>query len=127
MDKEVTFRLDLPLKSKARPRFANGHAFMPKDYKDWQTNARRLLRTAWEATDLGVLEHCEIHVEAHGPGRSDPDNLIGALLDSMQPDRRSGWEGVIKDDRVTVVPVISFRWIRSKQQFWDVRVLTRVG
>ena len=124
--KEISFRLDLPLKSKARPRVARGHAYMPKEYKEWQANARRLIKMAWDSSDLGVLEHCEIHVVAHGPGRSDPDNLIGALLDAMQPCKRTGWDGVIKDDRVTVVPVITFRWVRSKEQFWDVKVLTRV-
>lgn len=100
---------------------------MPKEYKEWQTKARRLLRMVWDSHELGPLEHCEIHVEAHGPGRCDPDNLIGALLDAMQPCKRTGWEGVIKDDRVTVVPVISFRWIRDKNQFWDVRILTGVN
>lgn len=127
MTNEISFRLDVPLKSKARPRVARGHAYMPKEYKTWQANARRLLRVIWDSHDLGVLDHCEIHVVAHGPGRCDPDNLIGALLDAMQPDKKTGWEGVIKDDRVTVVPVISFAWKRSKAEFWDIRILTGVS
>lgn len=127
MSKEISFRLNLPLKSKARPRFGKGRTFMPASYREWQTKARRLLRMVWDSSDLGVLEHCEIHVVAHGPGRSDPDNLIGALLDALQPDKHTGWEGVIKDDRVTVVPVITFRWVKSKEQFWDVRILTGVS
>ena len=124
--REVQFRLDLDLKSKARPRFARGKAYMDTSYQVWQRCCRRLLKMIWDTNDLGVLDNCEIHVEAHGPGRADPDNLIGALLDAMQPHPKSGWEGVIKDDRVTVVPVISFRWIRDKNQFWDVTLRTRV-
>ena len=80
----------------------------------------------WDANDLGVLTCCEIHVVAHGAGRCDADNLIGALLDCMTPDKKTGWEGIIKDDRVTNVPVISFAWTRSKEEFWDVRILTGV-
>lgn len=120
---EVRFRLDLPLMSKARPRFGQGRSYLPAPYRAWKDRARRLLRFFWETSQLPTLTQCEVHVVAHGPGRCDADNLIGALLDSMIPDKRSGFAGCIKDDRVTVVNHISFRWIRSKDQFWDIRIV----
>ena len=63
--------------------------------------------------ELPVLTQFELYVEAHGPGRCDADNLIGSLLDAGLPDKRSQFEGCWKDDRVTVVPYISFRWVRT--------------
>lgn len=125
--KELTFRLDLPLMSKARPRFGKGRSYLPAPYREWKNKARRLLRLFWEANDLETLEQFELHVEAHGPGRCDADNLIGSILDAGLPDKKTGFVGCWRDDRVTVIPFISFRWIRSKQQFWDVRIVARVA
>lgn len=119
---EFNFRLDLPLISKARPRFGKGHSYLPQKYRDWKHSARERLKGLWTEFGLDTLEHFEIEVEAHGPGRCDADNLIGALLDAGLPDKKTGWSGAWKDDRVTVIPYISFRWIRDKEQFWDVRI-----
>ena len=123
---EIRFRLDLPLMSKARPRFGQGRSYLPGPYRKWKDDARRLLRYFWETNGLETLTHFDLHVEAHGPGRCDADNLIGSLLDAGLPDKKSGWAGAWKDDRVTVVPYISFRWIRDKKQFWDVCIQPRV-
>lgn len=122
MVREIEFRLDLPLKSKARPRFGGKRAFMPRDYVDWKNQARDHLKQFWVDFDLPTLEQFEMEVEAHGPGRCDADNLLGALLDSGIPDKKTGWAGAWKDDRVTVIPFVSLRWIRSKEQFWIVRL-----
>ena len=120
--REFSFRLPLPLKSKARPRFGKGRSFMPKDYMDWKNAARDHLKQYWVDFDLPTLEHFELRVEAHGPGRCDADNLIGSLLDSGLPDKKTGWAGAWKDDRVTVIPYISFRWVRDKEQYWDITI-----
>ena len=109
--------------SKARPRFGQGRSYLPANYRKWKEDARRLLRYFWRTNDLPVLTQFELYVEAHGPGRCDADNLIGSLLDAGLPDKRSQFEGCWKDDRVTVVPYISFRWVRDKKQFWDVLIL----
>lgn len=122
MVREIEFRLDLPLKSKARPRFGGKRAFMPRDYVDWKNQARDHLKQLWVDFDLETLTQFEMEVEAHGPGRCDADNLLGALLDSGIPDKKTGWAGAWKDDRVTVIPFVSLRWIRSKEQFWVVRL-----
>ncbi len=124
MAQEITFRLEMPLMSKARPRFGKGRSYMPAAYMTWKKKVRQILRFYWEETGLETLEHFEFHVVAHGPGRADADNLIGALLDAGLPDKKSEWRGCWTDDRVTVCPVISFRWVRSKAQFYDIRILT---
>lgn len=118
--REIRFRLDLPLMSKARPRFGQGRSYLPGPYRKWKDDARRLLRYFWKTNELDTLTQFELHVEAHGPGRCDADNLIGALLDAGLPDKKTQWPGAWKDDRVTVIPYIGFRWIRDKQQYWDV-------
>lgn len=121
--KEIRFRLDLPLMSKARPRFGQGRSYLPAAYREWKNKARRLMRYFWAQNELPVLQEFELYVEAHGPGRCDADNLIGSLLDAGLPDKKTQFEGCWRDDRVTVVPYISFRWVRDKKQFWDVCII----
>ena len=120
--REIRFRLDLPLMSKARPRFGKGRSYLPAAYRDWKNQARDQLKAIWSEQELDTLQQFEIEVEAHGPGRCDADNLIGSLLDAGLPDKKTTWAGAWKDDRVTVIPYLSFRWIRDKEQFWDVLV-----
>ena len=118
-------RLDLPLMSKARPRCARGgHAYMPPAYMEWKARARDHLMQFWVDMDLPTLQHFEIEVTAHGPGRADGDNLVAAALEAGLPDKKTGWRGCWRDDRVTVCPVIIFRWQRSKRQFWEICVST---
>ena len=124
---EFTFRLILPLMSKARPRAGRGFVYLPPLYRAWQTLARAELRRIWMEQGMETLKACEISVEIHGPGRGDADNVIGALLDAGLPDRASGWSGAWADDRVTVVPFIACRWIRDRQQFWDVTIAHHMG
>ena len=126
MVKEFTFTLDLPLISKARPRFGQGRSYLPAKYREWKNAARDRLKALWVDMELETLEQFEMEVVAYGPGRCDADNMIGARLASGLPDKKTGWRGAWKDDRVTVIPYISFRWIRSKEQRWEVtvRVLT---
>lgn len=119
----IHLRLDLPLMSKARPRCARGgHAYMPPAYREWKDRARDHLMAHWVDFDLPTLEHFHIEVTAHGPGRHDGDNLIAALLDAGLPDKKTGWRGCWKDDRVTVIPYLVFRWERDRQMWWDVLI-----
>lgn len=121
--REFTLRLDLPLMSKARPRCAKGgHAYMPPAYMEWKARCRDHLMHYWVDMDLPTLTQMELHVKAYGHGRSDPDNLIAALLDAGLPDKKTGWRGCWRDDRVTVCPVISFQWFKSREQYWEVSV-----
>ena len=123
--REIQFTLELPLMSKARPRFGQGRSYLPAKYREWKNNARDQLKAIWVEFELDTLEQFEMEVQAYGPGRCDADNLIGALLDSGLPDKKTGWRGAWKDDRVTVIPYISFRWHRSKEEKWV--VLLRTG
>lgn len=120
----ILFRLDVPLMSKARPRFGNGRSYMPSAYREWKDRTRKILRFFWEENNYPTLTNMELHVTAHGPGRADGDNLIGSLLDSGLPDKKTGFAGCWTDDRVTVIPVINFRWIRSKANFYDVMIIS---
>jgi len=120
--REIAFTLHLPLMSKARPRFGQGRSYLPTKYREWKNSARDQLKAVWTEYDLETLEQFEIEVEAYGPGRCDADNLIGALLDSGLPDKKTGWRGAWKDDRVTVVPFLSFRWHRNKEEKWVIRI-----
>ncbi len=120
---EIQFRLDLPLMAKARPRFGRGHSYLPAKYRAWKDSARAELARIWDERQIPTLQRFELAVEAHGPGRSDADNLIGSLLDAGLPDKRSGWPGAWKDDRVTVIPSLCFHWIRDKEQFWLVNIV----
>lgn len=119
---EISFRIDAPLKSKARPRFGKGHSYMPKDYMEWKELVRSQLKEIWASQGLTTLEQFELEVTGHGPGRNDGDNLIAAFMDCGLPDKKTGWPGAWKDDRVTVIPYLSFRWVRDKEQFWLVTV-----
>ena len=122
---EINLRIELPLMSKARPRCTRGgHAYMPPRYMEWKRQARDQLMGFWVDMDLPTLEQFEFHVKAYGPGRSDPDNLIAAMLDAGLPDKKSDWRGCWRDDRVTVCPKLSFEWIRSRQQFWELRIIS---
>ena len=120
--KEIQFRIDAPLKSKARPRFGKGRSFMPKDYMEWKELVRGQLKRIWAEQELETLEQFELEVVGHGPGRNDGDNLIAAFMDAGLPDKKTGWAGAWKDDRVTVIPFLSFRWIRDREQFWLVTI-----
>lgn len=122
---EINFRIDLPLMSKARPRFGGGHSYLPAKYRDWKNQMRDHLKQYWIDFDLPTLRDFELELVAHGPGRCDGDNLLGAFLDAGLPDKKTGWPGAWADDRVTVIPFISLRWVRSKVPHWDVRIRIR--
>lgn len=119
----IRFRLDVALMPKARPRVPRrGKAYMPDSYDDWREEVRGLLTAIWAEKGLTTLDRFHLHVVAHGPGRADGDNLLGALLDAGLPHKKTGWPGAWKDDRVTRLPFFTFRWVSSKDAFWDVKI-----
>ena len=96
---------------------------MPGKYRQWKKDAEDQLKLIWIERDLPTFtkeQPITMAVEAHGPGRCDADNLLGALLDSGLPNKKTGWRGCWSDDRVTVIPSICFTWIRDSSQFWIV-------
>lgn len=124
LTRELVIFLDLPLMSKARPRFGSkgSHAYLPSKYRDWKSQCRDRLKAIWVEFDLPTLDSFELEIEAHGPGRCDADNLLGSILDAGLPDKATGWRGCWRDDRVTVVPSVSLCWIQDKNQYWKLRL-----
>jgi hypothetical protein len=90
-----TFDLLVPLQPKARPRFS-GHAYQDSRYREWMKTARAVLGEWWTVPPLGKGEIVVVSLTFRGPGTSDLDNLIGAILDAGK--------GIVwTDDRVTVI------------------------
>ena len=120
MDRVISLRLDLPLQSKPRPRCTRmGRAYNPPEYSEWKAKARDHLMAYWVDMDLPTLELYELELQLHGHGRSDPDNLAGAILDAGLPDKRTGWRGCWRDDRVTCCRRLTVQWEKSAVPHWD--------
>lgn len=120
--REIQLVLDVPLKSKARPRFARGRSYLPSDYREWRKVAEDQLKALWLAFDLPTVASATVYLEFYGPGRFDLDNLIGAVLDAGLPCKKTGWRGCWKDDRVTVFGEIHATWVRSRDEHIRVRL-----
>lgn len=99
--------IQLPLKSKARPRAFRGQAipYMPPDYKKWKKDFRAQLAEWWVREPLEIVN--VISFRFTGPARGDLDNLIGAVFDA-------GNGLVWVDDRVSVISKLSAEHIKAK-------------
>lgn len=90
---------------------------MPANYRDWQNIARDQLKALWLDFDLPLILEARFDAVFHGPGRADPDNLLGSVFDAGLPEKAkrtgTGWRGCWRDDRVTVFPRGSWEWSRS--------------
>ena len=89
-------RLDGPLQPKERPRQGQGRSFTSPKYRAWLAASRDSLRAQWQGRP--PLEYALTGFEFHGHGRSDVDNLSGAVLDAAVK------AGVLVDDRCTRLP-----------------------
>lgn len=76
--REIKIRLDLPLMSKARPRFGKGRSYLPASYRQWKQQARQLLRMFWEAHGLETLDQFELHSEPDPPDKGVHHGRKGA-------------------------------------------------
>lgn len=83
---------------------------------------QRQIALQWQGDPLeGPLA---LHVEMHGEGRGDADNLVGALLDAAGPSKNH--PGMLwTDDRVSVIPYIFAEWHKAPKidSRWTVRIL----
>jgi hypothetical protein len=105
--------LPVNLQPKARPRFlANGRPYTDEVYRAWIKNTRAILAEWWTRPPLQKGELVCLHITFLGPGRSDLDNLAGAVMDAGLPDPMADppWHGCWIDDRVTVLNRIDLRW-----------------
>jgi Holliday junction resolvase RusA-like endonuclease len=112
---DLMFTLNIPLKSKARPRFANGHAYLPKDYREWQKLCRERINKIFQDNEWHQISHAT-HLSIHfcGHARHDLDNLIGAVLDAGASNSKGS--GAWIDDRVAIFPSICATFEKSSSQ-----------
>lgn len=104
-----------PLYSKARPRVARGHAFMPKAYMDKRKAMLAAIKEQYSGEPLEGPLRVEVDVE--GEGRGDLDNVAGALFDCAN--------GVLwTDDRVSIISELEIKWKKAKKadSVWVVRI-----
>ena len=92
----ATLRLDGPLQPKERPRQGIGRSFTSAKYRAWLAASQASLKQQWG--DRPPLQYALAGFEFHGHGRSDVDNLQGAVLDAAVK------AGVLTDDRCSLVP-----------------------
>lgn len=108
---DYTIVVEMPLHSKARPRLTrSGHAYMAQSYREAQAEMRRQVAAQWSGEPLdGPLA---VHIEMHGEGRGDADNLMGFVLDAVGPSKKD--KGVLWiDDRVSVITYLSSEWHKA--------------
>lgn len=97
----ITLRLDGPLQPKERPRQGLGRSFTSPKYRAWLKASQESLTFQWSGRP--TMEYALCAFEFHGHGRSDVDNLQGAVLDAAVK------AGILSDDRCTRLPG-SFGW-----------------
>ena len=114
--------VQMSLHSKARPRLTrSGHAYMAQSYREAQAEMRRQVSEQWQRDPLeGPLA---VHIEMHGEGRGDADNLMGFVLDAAGPSKND--KGVLwVDDRVSVISYLSSEWHKAskKDSYWVIKI-----
>jgi hypothetical protein len=92
----ITLQLGGPLQPKERPRQGMGRSYTSAKYRAWLAAATGALAEQWQGRP--PLPHALSAIEFHGHGRSDVDNLSGAVLDAAVK------AGVLVDDRCTRLP-----------------------
>lgn len=118
---DYEFTLDVSLKSKARPRFSNGHAYLPKDYREWKKVCADRINAHFSAHGWPRISHARhLSLTFHGPARHDLDNLVGAVMDAGL--KNSSWDGAWVDDRVSVFPSICANFVRDATEHITIKV-----
>lgn len=100
-----------------RPRQGRGRSFTSPRYRAWLQDQQESLSEQWG--DRETLAHALVAIEFHGHGRSDVDNLEGAVLDAAVR------AGVFVDDRCSRIPGVLGWWFPapSGQQVTFLHVL----
>lgn len=98
---ETVFELEGWVVPKARPRLTkSGHAYLPKNYRDWKDNAINQLAKQI-CLDEKVITKTVILINFIGSGRAnaDTDNLQGSILDALVQAE------ILEDDNRKIVPL----------------------
>ena len=97
---ELIFWVDGRIIPKARPRFHQGRAMLPLNYRRWQSKTylyvQKLLR---DRAITGLpFEKATVEIQFVGSHLGDLDNLAGAILDVMTK------TNILRDDRISCIP-----------------------
>ncbi len=114
-----TQQIHLPMRpiSKPRPRAFMGQRRPYNDpvYKQWIKQAKAHMSEFWTHEPLEKLKI--LYVVFRGPARGDLDNRLGAVMDAGN--------GIIwKDDKVTVIPSIDMKWLKTSEK--EARIFMQV-
>ncbi len=92
---------------KARPRFSKGHSYLPSNYRTWKEQA---ITSVIDQLPLGFRTYSQacVAIDLRGSLRGDADNLAGAILDVLTQAQ------VLKDDRLSCLPKLTIRYVKSK-------------
>jgi Holliday junction resolvase RusA-like endonuclease len=126
---------------KKRPSSHGRQVFMPREYQQWKQTVRDALAVF---APVPTLAPVAIGVEIRGPsrGRGDVDNLIGALMDAIQPPRARGdvraqrfleaaltieerlamSPGCLIGDDAQVKEILYFRWVKAREYSVTIRL-----
>jgi len=105
--------LEIPPRSKERPRFNGRVAHLSHRYRQWKEQCSALISEWWVDPPLDdvVLLHCHFFGAAQG----DADNLIGAVMDA-------GNKIVWSDDSVRVIRKITAVWTKTPKANAHIRL-----
>lgn len=85
---------------KARPRFYQGRAMLPLNYRRWQSKTYLYVEKLLRSSAISGLpfEKAIVEIQFVGSHLGDLDNLAGALLDVMTK------TNIVRDDRISCIP-----------------------
>lgn len=120
---------------KKRPQSGKGRTFMPREYQQWKQAVRDYLAAFYSPAP--TLAPVALGVEFRGPSRprGDLDNLLGGLMDALQPPRAKGdvraqralEQSVSLEDRLAMAPgclygddrqvveILGLKWVKAKK------------
>jgi Holliday junction resolvase RusA-like endonuclease len=110
----ILFTLTGRIIPKARPRLSYGHAYTPKNYKDWKANA--IGQLALQYGGLPPINKATVSVEIGGKHRGDADNILGSVMDALVQ------AGVLVDDRLTVVNKLTIEYFPERELVTVIRI-----
>lgn len=125
----MIYQLSIRQKPKPRPRVYRGRAIHDQEYRDWQDEVRAAICEGY-----GIPRPIEgyiavkIRYKTSTKPRGDLDNLIGGILDALQPPGAKGRQGDLSDypgvlwlDDSQIVSV-SAEWIPSSEGITEIEV-----
>jgi Holliday junction resolvase RusA-like endonuclease len=137
----MEYTIPIKLMPKKRPSSHGRQVFMPREYQQWKQTVRDALAVF---APVPTLTPVNIGVEVRGPSRNrgDVDNLLGGLMDAIQPPSARGdvrAQRVLKqmltiEERMAMAPgcligddgqvkdILYFRWRKAKEYSVTIRL-----